>query len=323
MTTPTQRVEEVTSHDHRNACPGSSAMRSGCVAGVGHGGRRPDRVPLSVWQAHEPVLGREALHLHPDRAACDRLAVGDSFFFVDILEDGGHDGFNDKNLYGEWYPTLSLSKLAGTEFGLGPIRGIALMGGINFDADADVLKYLPGVRVSWQVPGFAFLNTDLTAFIDASSGVMRGGAPRTSDSFMVDVNWALPFEIGGQSFAVTGHAEYIGKTTDEFGNQVRSWILAQPQLTWDLGAVFGAANQLLAESSTSTGGTSLARLPTTRLPTAGDLAALTDYRRFRPSDIETLMDCINRVRTRIWKSAPGANSKKPSSTSTAPWPAYS
>ena len=52
--------------------------------------------------------------------------LGDSFFFVDILEDGGHDGFNDKNLYGEWYPTLSLSKLAGTEFGLGPIRGIAL-----------------------------------------------------------------------------------------------------------------------------------------------------------------------------------------------------
>ena len=45
---------------------------------------------------------------------------------------------------------------------------------------------------------------------------------------------------------MTGHAEYIGKTTDEFGNQVRSWILAQPQLTWDLGAVFGAANQLLA-----------------------------------------------------------------------------
>ena len=171
--------------------------------------------------------------------------LGDSFFFVDILDDGGHDGFNDKNLYGEWYPTLSVSKLAGKKFGLGPIRDIALIGGINFDADADVLKYLPGVRLSWQVKGFAFLNTDLTAFIDASSGVMRGGAPRTSDSFMVDVNWALPFEIGGQSFSVGGHAEYIGRTTDEFGNRVKGWILAQPQLTWDLGTVFGAANQLL------------------------------------------------------------------------------
>ena len=171
--------------------------------------------------------------------------MGDSFFFVDIIDDGGHDGFNDKNLYGEWYPTLSFGKLAGKELSLGPIRDIALIGGINLDGDANVLKYLPGVRASWQVPGFAFLNTDLTAFIDASSGVGRGGAPRTSNSFMVDVNWALPFKVGGQSFAVAGHAECIGRTTDELGNQGRSWILAQPQLTWDLGAVFGAANHLL------------------------------------------------------------------------------
>ena len=44
---------------------------------------------------------------------------------------------------------------------------------------------------------------------------------------------------------MAGHAEYIGKTTNELGNHVRSWILAQPQLIWDLGAVFGAANRLL------------------------------------------------------------------------------
>ena len=170
---------------------------------------------------------------------------GDSFFFADVLQDGADDGFNDKNLYGEWYPTLSFGKLAGKKIGLGPIRDIAIIGGVNFDADADVLKYLPGVRLSWQVKGFAFLNTDVTAFIDASSGVMRGGAPRTSDSFMVDVNWALPFKIGGQPFSVAGHAEYIGGTTDEFGNRGRGWILAQPQFTWDLGAVFGEANKLL------------------------------------------------------------------------------
>ena len=171
--------------------------------------------------------------------------LGDSFFFFEIIEDSGYDGFNEKNLYGEWYPTLSFGKLADKEISLGPIRDIALIGGINFDADANVLKYLPGVRASWQVPGFTFLNTDFTAFIDASSGVARGGAPRTGDSFTVDVNWALPFAIGGQSFAVAGHAEYIGGTTDELDNPVRSWILAQPQLTWDPGAVLGAANHLL------------------------------------------------------------------------------
>ena len=171
--------------------------------------------------------------------------LGDSYLFVDILDDGGHDGFNDKDLYGEWYPTLSFGKLSGTGFQLGPIRDIALIAGINFGADANVFKYLPGVRVSWQVPGFAFLNTAWTAYIDANSGVEGGGAPRTSNSFMFDVGWALPFQLYGQSFLFRGHVEYIGGTRDEFGNQSKGWILAQPQLVWDLGAVFGVANQLL------------------------------------------------------------------------------
>ena len=131
--------------------------------------------------------------------------LGDSYLFVDILDDGGHDGFNDKNLYGEWYPTLSFSKLGGSEIRLGPLRDIAIIGGINFDGDANVLKYLPGVRASWGVPGFAFLNTDFTAFIDASSGVQGGGAPRTSNSFMFDVSWALPVQLGSQSFLFGGH----------------------------------------------------------------------------------------------------------------------
>ena len=172
--------------------------------------------------------------------------LGDSFFFVDISEDGGSDGFNEQDVYGEWYPTLSFGKLSGTKVGLGPIRDLALIGGINVDVDARVYKFLPGVRLSWSVPGFVFLNTDITAFLDASGGVGGQGAPRTSDSFMVDVNWLLPFKIGGQQFSFTGHSEYIGRRTDEFGGPVREWILAQPQLTWDLGSAFGVPNKLLA-----------------------------------------------------------------------------
>ena len=170
---------------------------------------------------------------------------GDSFFFLDILDDGYRDGFNDKDLYGEWYPTLSLGKVSGRKFQLGPIRDIAVIGGVNFGADANVFKYLPGVQASWKVPGFAFLNTDLTAYIDGNSGAEGGGAPRTSNSFMFDVSWALPFQLGGQSFLMGGHAEYIGGSRNEFGNRVKGWVLAQPQLTWDLGAMFGAANHLL------------------------------------------------------------------------------
>ena len=170
---------------------------------------------------------------------------GDSFFFIDFLDDGGADGFNDKAFYGEWYPTLSIGKLVNREISLGPIRDIAVIGGVNVDGDANVLKYLPGIRASWNIPGFYFLNTDFTAVLDASSGLRRGGAPKTEDNFLFDISWGAGFMLGSQSFTFTGHAEYSSSTTNEFlpPQDVEAWILAQPQLMWDFSkAISGTGN---------------------------------------------------------------------------------
>ena len=170
---------------------------------------------------------------------------GDSFFFIDFLDDNKVDGFNDVEFYGEWYPTLSMSKVRGTALAGGPIADISLIMGLNFDADADVLKYLPGGRLSWSVPGFVFLNTDFTAVVDASNGIEQGGAPTTSSGFMFDVSWLYPISLGSQSFVFTGHAEYLSSVENELGDEVKWWILAQPQLTWDLGAALGSAGHLM------------------------------------------------------------------------------
>ena len=170
---------------------------------------------------------------------------GESFFFADFIEDVEGDDFNDTDLYFEWYPSLSLGKLAGKKLGLGPIKDFSLLFGLNVSLDAKVIKYLPGLRAAWDLPGFAFLNTELTAYIDASRGVSRGGAPKESDSFLFDINWAYPFSIGNLSFSIEGHAEYVHCRTNEFGNHVKSWILAQPQFRLDLGkALAGAAGRL-------------------------------------------------------------------------------
>ena len=173
-------------------------------------------------------------------------SLGDSFFFTDFIDDATVDGFNDRDFYGEWYPTLSFSKLANRQVGGGPLRDIAIIGGINFGGDADFFKYLPGVRASWDVPGFYFLNTDVTAIIDANTGLERGGgAPKAGNSWMFDVNWGAAINAGSQTFIFTGHAEYIGGTTDELGGAVKGWVLAQPQFMWDIGkAVADQANQL-------------------------------------------------------------------------------
>lgn len=166
---------------------------------------------------------------------------GDNFFFVDFTDarDTGSD------VYTELYSNFSLGKILGREIGAGPISDIGLIAGVNYSRDAKVYKYLPGVRLSWDIPKFAFLNTDITAYIDDSRGVSHGGAPTESDSYMVDVSWALPFSIGRHDFGVEGHVEYIASRSNEFGSNVKSHILAQPQIRYDLGkTLFDSAGVL-------------------------------------------------------------------------------
>ena len=172
---------------------------------------------------------------------------GDNFFFIDAIDDGDDDGFNDTDFYGEWYSAFSLGKLAGRDVGFGPFADFGLIAGVAAGGDPNFLQWLPGARVSWRIPGFVFLNTDFMTGLDRSGGLDSGGAPKAGNRFVFDVNGMYLFEVGSQSFSISGHAEYIGATTDELGNDVMSWILAQPQFRWDLGkALGGSANGLFA-----------------------------------------------------------------------------
>jgi nucleoside-specific outer membrane channel protein Tsx len=169
---------------------------------------------------------------------------GDNFFFADLFLDEN----DDQNIYTEWYPTFSIGKIGGIESFGGPLKDIGVILGLNYDGDADVLKFLPGIRFALNVPGFAFLNTDFTAYIDAKND--NGDiASEEENSFMIDVSWALPFKLGSQSFSFEGHMEYIHERERTSGllagTTVESWFLAQPQLRWDIGEqLFKSANQL-------------------------------------------------------------------------------
>lgn len=164
----------------------------------------------------------------------DGWKYGDNFFFVDVTnaENTGED------IYSELYSNFSLGKILDKEISFGPIDDIGVIAGINYSKDAKVIKYLPGVRLSWNIPNFAFLNTDITAYIDDSRGVKSGGAPTESNSYMVDVNWALPFSVGKHDFSLEGHVEYIDSRSNEFGGKVNHHVLGQPQLRYDLGKTF-------------------------------------------------------------------------------------
>lgn len=156
---------------------------------------------------------------------------GDNFFFFDMLNSDS-PAFQDQDSYAEWYTNFSLGKIKGEKVSFGFVNDIGLIMGFNWAADAKVRKYLPGVRFSVDIPGFAFANVDVMAYIDDSEGVARGGAPKEDDSFLVDFNFKRPFKIGEENFSVEGHIEYAGERDNEFGGKVESWIFAQPQFRW-------------------------------------------------------------------------------------------
>ncbi|WP_105215640.1 nucleoside-binding protein [Pseudoalteromonas sp. T1lg22] len=172
-------------------------------------------------------------------------SLGDNFFFIDIINDDLEDGYQDSDFYGELYSNFSYSKISGNQIELGPLKDVGFVMGFNAAGDANVMKYLPGVKLDWQVEGFDFFSTLVTAYIDDSDGVGSGGAPTESDSWMLDLAWGAPFSIGEQKFYFTGHVEYIDERDNEFGDKVKSWLLAQPIVQWDLGHALQMPEQTL------------------------------------------------------------------------------
>jgi len=167
---------------------------------------------------------------------------GDNFFFVDFSmpENGGVDA------YGELYSNFSLTKITGKDLSFGPVKDIGLLAGFNIGSDSNVKIYLPGIRFSWDIPGFAFLNSDFTAYIVDNPGAASGGAPDEDNSFMVDINWAYPITTGFAKFSIEGHVEYVGERENEFNQDVDAWILAQPQFRLDVGDLFGRPDTFFA-----------------------------------------------------------------------------
>ena len=173
----------------------------------------------------------------------DGWKYGDNYFFIDFSESTS-PFYNDNDIYAEYYANFSLGKILDKKISYEIINDIGLILGINWAKNAKIIKYLPGLRFSLDLPGFAFANLDFTAYLDDSRGFQNGGAPKQTKSYMIDFNWSYPFTINGNDFSVTGHLEYIDKRFDSFGNRLTSHVLNQEQIRWDIGkAINGAPNK--------------------------------------------------------------------------------
>ena len=165
----------------------------------------------------------------------------DNFFFFDqaYVKNKGITS------YMEAYSDFSLGAITGKEISYGVIKDVGLIAGINMATDINKMWLLPGFRLSFDLPNFAFSNLYITSYNHVTTS-SEDEKNEEESSYMVDFNWALPFEAGGLSWSLEGHAEFLAGRDMKHGDaKYENSILAQPQLRMDLGKALGyEANNL-------------------------------------------------------------------------------
>ncbi|NOQ81080.1 MAG: hypothetical protein GQ548_00970 [Methylophaga sp.] len=162
----------------------------------------------------------------------DGWRYGENFFFVELIDRED----TSTEVYGEFYPRLSWSKITGQTPSLPLFKDFSLVAGINAGnlPKADPYKaYLFGAGISFNIPHMDFLTVDIQAF--KAENVHTTGVQITPV-------WSMPFDIGSLHFLFKGYAEW--QSDKATGGS--SSLLTQPQLLLDVGQLFGQNNKIYA-----------------------------------------------------------------------------
>ena len=162
----------------------------------------------------------------------DGWRYGDNFFFIEFIDRND----TSTEVYGEFYPRLSWSKITGNTLPFSFIQDISLVGGLNAGnlPKADPYKaYLLGAGISFNVPHMDYLTLDVQAF--------KGDSVDTTGIQVTPV-WSVPFQLGSLHFLFKGYAEW----QSEKATGGSSTLLTQPQLLLDVGRLWNNPSKVYA-----------------------------------------------------------------------------
>jgi nucleoside-specific outer membrane channel protein Tsx len=179
---------------------------------------------------------------------------GSNFFNADVLFSDSKDpaGAGSTNgaqeVYLVYRHTLDLEKLTGTAYKFGPVRGLGLTAGFDFNAKTDAgynskkRMVVAGPTLMMDVPGF--LNVSLLALWESNAPYntfSNTSTPRYSYDVHPMINLAWGIGLGkdtGLSFE--GFANFIAsKGKNEFGGNTAAETNVDMQLMYDLRALTG------------------------------------------------------------------------------------
>lgn len=181
-------------------------------------------------------------------------AWGDVFYFLDYVRAdnvqsrgsfaNGSFEQDDKNsfYYMEFSPRVSLSWLTGQDLSVGPLKDVkAAFTYEKGEGGPATENYLYGLGFDWDVPGFAYLKTNLYR-VKLNNQVFFADQDSNGYATQLTVAGAYPFAIGEQDFVVDGYIDWRSPS-DEAGTQTS--LGSSIQVKWDAGkALFGKERKL-------------------------------------------------------------------------------
>ncbi|WP_372874238.1 outer membrane protein OmpK [Pseudomonas sp.] len=181
-------------------------------------------------------------------------AWGDMFYFLDYVRadnvqsrgsftNGSFEQDNKSSFYYmEFSPRVSLSWLTGQDLSVGPLKDVkAAFTYEKGEGGPATENYLYGLGFDWDVPGFAYLKTNLYR-VKINNQVFFADQDSNGYATQLTVAGAYPFAIGEQDFVVDGYLDWRSPS-DEAGTQTS--VGSSIQVKWDAGkALFGKERKL-------------------------------------------------------------------------------
>lgn len=184
-------------------------------------------------------------------------SLGQHFFNLDIVKSDSNDPKKDSDSgalegYLVYRHQLYLSKVFDRSFAFGPVKEVALSGGVemnykNTDFSTRKRQLLVGPTLKFDVPGYL----DLSLFYSMEWNHCGLTVCQTENIeydpyYVVHLAWGLPFQVGEVPFKFHGFASYkTEKGKDYFRKDTGEESLIRTALMVDVGKLtFGEKNKL-------------------------------------------------------------------------------
>jgi hypothetical protein len=148
---------------------------------------------------------------------------GSNFFNADLLLSNEKDpaGAGSTNgaqeVYAVYRHTLDLEKASGKSFKFGPVRGVGIVAGFDFNSKTDAgynskkRMLVAGPTLMMDVPGF--LNVSLLALWESNAPYntfSKTSTPRYSYDVhpMINLVWGIPFSVGPVPLSFEGFCQF-------------------------------------------------------------------------------------------------------------------